>query len=156
MPSKLADFVEGTPGRFVPEEMRGELVEAEHLVRYWWAASVAEGRRVLDAGCGMGYGSELMAASGAASVDALDLAEPVVAAAQAATGSVRFRVGDVCELPFEDGVFDLVVCFEVIEHIEDQPRALDEMHRVLAPGGLIAVSSPNRGVYVPGNPHHVR
>lgn len=155
MPSELADFVEGTPGRFVPAEMRGELVEAEHLIRYWWAASLADGRRVLDAGCGMGYGSALLAARGAASVDAVDVAEPVVEAARAQGTPVRFAVGDVRSLPFPDDAFDLVVCFEVIEHIDDQARALDEFRRVLAPGGLLAVSSPNRDVYVPGNPHHV-
>jgi SAM-dependent methyltransferase len=68
---------------------------------------------------------------------------------------VRYETADVRELPFEDASFDLVVCFEVIEHIDGQEQALDELKRVLAPGGLLAISSPNPDVYVEGNPHHV-
>jgi SAM-dependent methyltransferase len=156
MTSDLADFIEGTPGRFVPDEMRGELVEAEHMIRYWSAAALAGGRRVLDAGCGLGYGSALLADRGAESVDAVDLSESAVEAARARFGDrARFAVGDVTSLPFEDDSFDLVVCFEVIEHIDEQEAALDELLRVMAPGGLLLVSSPNRDAYVPGNPHHV-
>lgn len=156
MTSNLADLIDGTPGRFVPDEMRGELVEAEHLLRYWAAASLAPGRRVLDAGCGVGYGAALIAEHGARSVDAVDVAEAVVEAARARfEDAAGFAVADVRALPFPDDSFDLVVCFEVIEHIEEQPRAFAEFHRVLAPGGVLAVSSPNRDVYVPGNPHHV-
>jgi SAM-dependent methyltransferase len=156
MSSQFADFVEGTPGRFVPSEMRGQLVEAEHLARYWWAATAAHGRRVLDAGCGMGYGAELMARAGATSVDAVDVAESVVEAARAAAeAAVTFAAADVRSLPFADDAFDLVVCFEVIEHIDGQEAALDELRRVTAPGGVLLISSPNREAYVPGNPHHV-
>lgn len=53
MAEDLADFVKGTPGRFVPDAMEGGLVEAEHLARYWFAAVLASGRRALDAGCGL-------------------------------------------------------------------------------------------------------
>jgi 2-polyprenyl-3-methyl-5-hydroxy-6-metoxy-1,4-benzoquinol methylase len=157
MSSDLADLIDGTPGRFLPDEMRGELVEAEHLCRYWWAAGLARDRRVLDAGCGIGYGAAIMSAAGAAQVDGVDIADEVVEAATAAAPEgVRFRTGDVRDLPFPDDSFDLVVCFEVIEHVEDQDRSLDELRRVLAPGGVLAISSPNPAVYVPGNPHHKR
>ena len=152
----LADHIDGTPGRFVPHEMKGELVEAEHLSRYWWASALAPGRRVLDAGCGMAYGSALMAEAGAAEVTGVDLAEDVIRAARAEVGdSIRLEAADVASLPFEDGAFDLVVCFEVIEHVPDQDRVLAELRRVLGRGGVLAISSPNRDAYVPGNPHHV-
>jgi SAM-dependent methyltransferase len=156
MATDLADLVDGTPGRYVPQEMEGELVEAEHLARYWWASGLAAGRRVLDAGCGLGYGSGMLAAGGAKEVTGVDLAEEVVAAARAAVPEARFETGDVRSLPFADDSFDLVVCFEVIEHVADQEATLDELRRVLAPGGALAISSPNREQYVPGNPHHVR
>lgn len=157
MTSDFADFVAGTPGRFVPTEMRGQIVEAEHLTRYWWAAGLAAGRRVLDAGCGMAYGANLMAEAGATEVVGVDLAESVIEAArEEAAAGVTLAVGDVRELPYEDGAFGLVACFEVIEHVEEQDAVLDELHRVLAPGGLLLISSPNRDAYVPGNPHHVR
>jgi SAM-dependent methyltransferase len=156
MSSDLADFVAGTPGRFVPDEMRGELVEVEHLVRYWWAARIARGRRTLDAGCGLGYGAAMLADAGARSVAAVDVGEAVVEAARARVPEgVTCHVGDIRELAFDDDAFELIVCFEVIEHVDEQDRALDELRRVLAPGGLLAISSPNREVYVPGNPHHV-
>jgi ubiquinone/menaquinone biosynthesis C-methylase UbiE len=156
MGTNLADLVDGVPGRFVPDEMRGQLVEAEHLTRYWWAADYVEGRRVLDAGCGIGYGAALMLAAGAGSVAGIDLAEDVVAAAAAAApAGVDFDTGDVRALPYGDDTFDVATCFEVIEHVDDQAATLAELARVLAPGGLLLLSSPNRDVYTPGNPHHV-
>jgi 2-polyprenyl-3-methyl-5-hydroxy-6-metoxy-1,4-benzoquinol methylase len=152
----LSHRIEDVPERFVPDEMAGELVEAEHLARYWWASALADGRRVLDAGCGMGYGTNLMAAAGATEAVGVDVAEGVVEAARArAADRARFEAADVRELPFEDGAFDLVVCFEVIEHIESPADTLRELARVLAPDGVLVVSSPNPDVYVPGNPHHV-
>lgn len=153
---ELAGYVEGTPERYVPQLMDGELVEAEHLGRYWWAAALAEGRSVLDAGCGLGYGSALLSDAGALHVAAVDVAAPVVEAARAATrAAVEFTVADVGELPFSSATFGLVVCFEVIEHVEDREKVLDELARVVADDGLVVVSSPNRDIYVPGNPHHV-
>ncbi|MBE2317421.1 class I SAM-dependent methyltransferase [Solirubrobacter sp. CPCC 204708] len=153
----LADFVNGTPGRFVPAQMRGELVEVQHLARYAWATALAPGRRVLDAGCGLGYGAAMLADAGAESVTAVDVAAEIVDVARDQAGDhVTFEVADLRSLPFGDAAFDLVVCFEVIEHIEEQETALDELRRVLAPGGVLVVSSPNPDVNVPGNPHHVR
>lgn len=144
------------PERFVPARMRGELVEAEHLARYWWAAQLADGRRALDAGCGLAYGAQLLRAAGALSVHGVDIGEATIEAARAACGDgVELVVGDLAELPFADRAFDLVVCFETIEHLHERERALDELARVLAPGGVLVLSSPNRLQYPAGNPHHV-
>jgi hypothetical protein len=66
-----------------------------------------------------------------------------------------FQVGDVQDMPFDEGSFDLVVCFEVLEHLEDPEPALTALKDVLREGGLLIVSSPNRGVYPPGNPYHL-
>jgi SAM-dependent methyltransferase len=157
MSEDLAEYVKGTPARFVPDEMRGELVEAEHLARYHWAAGLASARRVLDAGCGVGYGSVILAEGGALDVVGVDVAGAVVEAAKAAERpGLRFEQADVGSLPYPDDSFDAVVCFEVIEHVEDPEAVLRELARVLAPGGVIAISSPNRDAYVPGNPHHHR
>lgn len=136
--------------------MRGDLAEAEHLVRYAWAATLAAGKRVLDAGCGVGYGSAMLARAGAEEVVGVDVAEAVVEVAreQEAPG-INFTVGDVRDLDMEDDRFDLVVCFEVIEHITDGQRVIEELRRVLAPDGVLVISSPNRDAYVSGNPHHV-
>jgi O-antigen biosynthesis protein len=89
-------------------------------------------------------------------VTGIDLADDVVDAARAAVPEASFVTGDVRALPFADDSFDLAVCFEVIEHVDEQEATLDELRRVLAPGGVLVVSSPNREHYVPGNPHHRR
>jgi ubiquinone/menaquinone biosynthesis C-methylase UbiE len=144
------------PERFVPAASRGQLVEAEHLVRYWWAGRLAPGRRVLDAGCGMAYGSRMLAEAGAAHVTGVDRATSVLDAARAACPeSVELVTADLRELPFPDRSFDLVVCFEVVEHLDDPDAALRELERVIAADGVLLLSSPNRDVYEPGNPHHV-
>jgi SAM-dependent methyltransferase len=154
--SELSNRVAGVPERFEPASMRGELTEAEHLVRYSWAARLADGRRVLDAGCGLGYGSKMLLRAGAAEVVGVDIAEPVVEAASAAEEpGLTFQSADVAALHFEDGRFDLIVCLEVIEHVHEPQRVIGELARLLAPGGILVVSSPNRDAYVPGNPHHV-
>ncbi|MDX6555408.1 MAG: hypothetical protein QOD86_1603 [Miltoncostaeaceae bacterium] len=151
----MSELGERHPERFDPATMGGQMVEAEHVSRYLWAAPLAEGRRVLDAACGTGYGSAILAGAGAASVTAVDRSEEALRWARlAAKEGVRHERADLAALPFEDGAFDLVVCFEAIEHVDDQDRVLDELVRVLAPGGVLAISSPNRDVYMPGNPYH--
>jgi 2-polyprenyl-3-methyl-5-hydroxy-6-metoxy-1,4-benzoquinol methylase len=142
--------------RFVPGTADGELIEVEHLARYRWAGQLVAGRTVLDAGCGVGYGTAMLAGAGAREVVGLDLsADAVEAARRTAPANASFHVGDVHALPFDDGRFELVVCFEVIEHVESQDEVIGELARVLAPGGVLAISSPNRDVYPAGNPHHL-
>lgn len=144
------------PERFVPAAMRGQLVEAEHLVRYFWAAQLARGRRVLDAGCGTAYGTRMLAEAGAASVVGVDRAASVLDEVRAqCPANVELVDGDLRALPLDDRSFDLVVCFEVIEHLEDPDAALRELERVVSSDGLVLISSPNRDVYEPGNPHHL-
>src|SRR5436190_6144262 len=156
MAEELTNTVGGVPERFDPVEMRGDLVEAEHRTRYAWAAQVVSGKRVLDAGCGVGYGSSMLAEAGSAEVVGVDVAEAVLEVARMRMpANVELRTGDVRKLAFDDASFDVVVCFEVIEHIDRRDAMLGELRRVLAPGGVLLVSSPNRDVYVPGNPHHV-
>lgn len=146
---------DGVPERFVPETMRGQLIEAEHLSRYAWAAPLAQGRYVLDAGCGLAYGSAMLAEAGARAVTGVDRAEAILEAARARVGdTVRLQTADLLDLPFADGEFELVACFEVIEHVEDPLAVLDELRRVLTPDGLLAISSPNRNRSQGNNPHH--
>jgi SAM-dependent methyltransferase len=111
---------------------------------------------VLDAGCGVGYGTALLVRAGATAATGVDLDPDAVADAAREHGGVAdFVEGDLLALPFPNGAFDLVSCFEAIEHVADPHRALDELARVLAPGGLLLVSSPNRGLYPEGNPFHL-
>jgi 2-polyprenyl-3-methyl-5-hydroxy-6-metoxy-1,4-benzoquinol methylase len=143
------------PERFSPEDMSGQLLEAEHLARYRWASTLARGKRVLDAGCGTAYGSAMLGRGGAESVIGVDIAESVLQSVRPEMPeNVELIVGDLSDLDLEDGRFDLIVCFEVIEHFHDPQPVLDNLARVLASDGVLLVSSPNRGVYPEGNPFH--
>ena len=156
MDADLSDRIGQADERFVPGTADGELIEVEHFARYRWAAQLVAGHRVLDAGCGVGYGSAMLAEAGAAEVVGVDLSPKAVeAAGAAAPARASFTVGDVHALPFEAARFEVVVCFEVIEHVEGQDNVVAELARVLAPDGVLVISSPNRDVYPAGNPHHL-
>lgn len=131
------------------------LIEAEHRARYYWAAQAVQGKEVLDAACGLGYGCTTLAGAGAARVVGVDVDSDTVADARARTnGVVEFVEADIRALPFPDDSFDTITCFEAVEHLENPDDAFDEFARVLRPDGVLFVSSPNRDVYTPGNPHH--
>jgi len=151
-----------TGERFTPECERE--IAYEHWHRYALARPLAAGRRVLDAACGEGYGSALVAAAGAREVLGLDLGAEAVAHARARYGGrpgLRFEQADATALDaLPDASFDLVLSFETLEHVEAQERLLDGFARLLAPGGLLLVSTPDRRTYTDltgeVNPHHVR
>ena len=151
-----ADAATDHPERLDPRAEGGRLVAAEHLGRYWWAAAQVAEKTVLDAGCGIGYGTRLLAQGGAQRVTGVDIAADALREAEAQPlETAEYVEGDIQQLPFHDDSFDVVVCFEAIEHVPRPEEALDELARVLRPGGRLLVSSPNRGVYPPGNPHHI-
>ena len=144
------------PERFDPADSAGTLVAAEHVARYRAAAALAAGRRVLDAGCGTGYGTQMLVEARSQSVHGIDISAAAVSAStQLTAGAAEIVQGDVHQLPFDDASFDLVVCFEVIEHVDERDHVIAELRRVLTDDGLLVISTPNRDVYIPGNPHHV-
>jgi SAM-dependent methyltransferase len=149
MPRQTEDSL---PERFVPDEMRRQLAEAEHVARYTWAAGFCPGRRVLDAGCGSSRGSQLLADAGASEVIGVDVSEAVLELAVVeGAGGVSYEAGDLRSLAYADDSFDLVVCFGVIDWVDDAGRVLDELARVLRPEGLLLMSCGNRDRAVPGN-----
>jgi SAM-dependent methyltransferase len=148
-------MLESTGERLVPDRQRGQLVHAEHLARYFYAAPLARDRVVLDAACGEGYGTAILGAAGAASVVGVDVDEATVEHAHARHG-IDVRRADVADLPFDDGAFDLVVSFETIEHVAEPERALAEMRRVLRPEGTLVISTPNPAEYLVSSEFHVR
>jgi 2-polyprenyl-3-methyl-5-hydroxy-6-metoxy-1,4-benzoquinol methylase len=153
----MATDTEDPPERLDADENRGRLIVSEHRGRYLWGAQLAAGMRVLDAGCGTGYGLGILADAGAATVVGVDISELAVAQAAAANPDRRIELvrSDLRALPFPDREFDLVVCFEVIEHVQEREAILDELARVLSADGVLCISTPNSGVYPPGNPFHV-
>jgi SAM-dependent methyltransferase len=125
----------------------------EHIARYEFVATYAQGQDVVDCASGDGSCSMLMAQAGARSVRAFDVSETAVseAAAQNRHGSVEFAVADATALPAALGSADLFVSLETIEHLQDAHRFLAEVVRVLRPTGTFVCSTPDREVYSPGN-----
>ncbi|MGY6704693.1 class I SAM-dependent methyltransferase [Roseinatronobacter sp.] len=135
-----------------------------HIERYNVAASIIrEGDVVLDAACGLGYGSYLLHAVGRArKVVGIDLSRESIEYAKRQFVSdnqeVRFEVVDLGDrLPYEDNSFDVVASFETLEHLHDPEFFLDEVNRILRPGGRVIVSVPNDWTDETGNdpnPYH--
>lgn len=115
-----------------------------------WAGSHDSPRAVLDIGCGVGYFllevEERLGSPGCifAGIDVVPAR--VRSTLRRFGGRENFfaAVAFAEELPFEDGRFDLVLCTEVMEHIARPERAFQEIARVLGPGGVLCLSSPNR------------
>jgi SAM-dependent methyltransferase len=152
---------EFTGERLIPGKVNVDLLN-EHLARYMFAVRLAGGKRVLDAGCGAGYGAAELARV-AASVVGADIASDAVVFAreQYRNPNLNFEQASCTALPHPDGSFDLVVAFELIEHLADWRSFLQEVRRLLAPGGQFVVSTPNRLYYTESrgaqgaNPFHV-
>jgi len=135
-----------TGERFTPECVRE--IWYEHVHRYVFAESFVEGKRVLDAACGEGYGARRLA-SKARQVVGVDLSEQAVAHASARypVPNLTFQQADCSQLPFPSGHFDCIVSFETLEHLENQQEMVKEFRRVLAPDGFLVISSPDKAVY---------
>lgn len=154
-------MTEFTGERVIPGQVNDDLW-AEHVARYAFAARFASGRRALDAGCGTGYGVDELAGSAAWVVGA-DIAREAIdyARMHAALANSSYLQASATALPFSPGAFDLITAFEVIEHLGSWRDLLSEARRVLAPGGLFLVSTPNRLYYADSrrldgpNPYHV-
>lgn len=133
------------PGPLLPWIYRGTL--RQHVERYAFAAGLAHGMSVLDAACGAGYGAAMLGRA-AADVVGIDRDPSAVSHARSAyaAANVRFMEGDVSSLPFPDASFGMVVSFETIEHLPVDRIAvfLEECRRVLRPGGLLVLSTPDR------------
>lgn len=121
---------------------------ARHVAAYRLAAARCRGRRVLDAGCGEGYGVALLAAA-ARHAEGVELAGWVVEHARQSYPHLVFVEADVCALPHPSGAFDAVVSLQVIEHLWDVERFLRETARVLSPGGELLCATPNRLTFTP-------
>jgi ubiquinone/menaquinone biosynthesis C-methylase UbiE len=151
--------MEFTGERFVPQ-VHGT-IELEHMHRYLMACDLAAGKDVLDIACGEGYGTAMLARK-ARKVYGVDISNETVSHASAKYNApnISFTVGSCDSIPLPDHSIDIVVSFETIEHHDKHVEMMLEIKRVLRPGGVVIISSPDKQVYSLDanytNPFHVK
>jgi len=127
-----------------------DLERKDHIARYVFASRFAQNAIILDVGCGAAYGLDFLSKTSKLAVG--------VDASSTAVSFARHRYGrdfelcnqDACALAFQDEIFDVVISFEVIEHLKDVEIFLANVNRVLKPEGLFIVSTPNKIYMSPG------
>src|SRR5215207_4997163 len=115
-----------------------------HEAAYRFLAQWCVGATVLDAGCGEGYGAELLRAAGARWVLPLDYDPAVVSHVRRGYPAVSPVRANLVRLPCRDESVDVVAALQVVEHLWEQRRFVGECARVLRPGGMLLMSTPNR------------
>jgi len=129
-------------------------VEAEAEANHWWFVvrrqlfadiiaqlGLAMNARVLDIGTSTGTNLRLLRDLGYVNRVGLDMSDDAIRWC-AEKGFGKVEKGDACNLPFADGEFDLVLATDIIEHVDDDLRAISEIRRVLAPGGTAIITVP--------------
>jgi ubiquinone/menaquinone biosynthesis C-methylase UbiE len=133
----------------------------EHLHRYAIAMDYVKGKAVLDIACGEGYGSNLLSKN-AREVTGIDLDSKTInhASKKYSKNNLKFIQGKVEDIPAADSSFDVVISFETLEHTNEHEKIFQEIKRILKPGGLLIISTPEKKYYtdVPAsqNPFHVK
>ncbi len=150
-----------TGERCVPWADEPQMV-AEHLHRYYFSANLAKDKEVLDLASGEGYGSMILAEAASRVVGVeIDPLAVEHARRRYAAPNLTFEEGSALDLQsVPEASFDVVVCFELIEHLADHDRLMSEITRVLRHDGLLIMSTPDRRIYSEAsghvNPHHLR
>lgn len=149
-----------TGERFVPEEtLLNDEIGYEHLHRYHAATRLVKNKTVLDLACGEGYGSVLLATH-AAHVTGADIDQETIDWATAkylpSHSNLGFTQASATAIPFADNSFDVIISFETIEHLDEamQEQFMQEIKRVLRPGGLLVMSTPDKKNYTDRYEHH--
>ena len=132
---------------------------ARHDAAYRWITAnlqVGVTGRVLDAGCGEGYGAELLRLAGAGSVTGLDYEDTTLRHVRRAYPQLNVAQGNLVQTPFRSNAFRLVTSMQTIEHLWEQPRFVAECVRILEPHGTLVLSTPNLLTFPTGNWYHTR
>ena len=144
--------LEWTGERYLPyldPTIAGAEIHYEHLHRYAFATQFVKGKRVLDLACGEGYGS-FLCAKHAECVVGIDI-DPVAVHHASNTytlENLKFIQGSILDIPIkEENTFDVIICFEAIEHVTDHETLLSEIKRLLKKEGILIISSPNKSLY---------
>jgi len=137
-----------------------EFVTLAHAQRYRWVAPFVKNLCCLDAGCGSGYGTYYLADFGAKKVVGIDKSDRAINYAKKyyKRENLEYKVMSVCKLGFRDNLFDVVLSFDVLEHLKkmDQEKFLLEIRRVIKPNGILFIGCPNKKLSEGSNPFHLR
>lgn len=135
--------------RFIPSKSP-KRIEDDHIERYVFASKFIENKSVLDIACGVGYGTSLLAESRASFVLGVDICPSAISYAKTKykNNNVDFQTGDIGKFQTQTK-YDVVVCFETIEHVINFKLAVSNLYCLLKDGGILFISSPNRIVTSP-------
>jgi 2-polyprenyl-3-methyl-5-hydroxy-6-metoxy-1,4-benzoquinol methylase len=150
----------------IPGQSPQRMVD-DHMERYRFAAQFVNRKMVLDIACGAGYGTKFLAEAGALQAEGVDISAEVVDYAVChykTAENLSFLKGDICR--YNTAIpYDVITCFETIEHVADHRQALQNLYALLKSDGVLLISSPNRLITSPRaksvndkprNKHHVR
>jgi len=155
---KKTTNLEFTGERFIPNIPELKHLYQEHIIRYQFASQFVREKKVLDAGCGTGYGSFLILKQGATHVTGIDNSSEAIDFCKKhyRDKNLDFKIDDCTKCHLKDSSYDVVVSFEVIEHVSDANSCLSEMKRVMKKNGIFVVSTPNKLIYPEGNIFHTK
>lgn len=133
----------------IPEKSNSRVVN-DHIERYKFAAKYVKEKRVLDIACGVGYGSYLFSKSDAKEVVGVDISDKLISYAKKKykAKKLQFKIGNIVSFKSKT-LFDVIVCYETIEHIEMDEKAILNLVSLLVNDGLLIISSPNRNITSP-------
>jgi len=132
----------------------------EHIHRYFFASKFVKNKKVLDLACGEGYGVKILSKS-AKSVIGIEIDKKTTMHAKKKYRgkNIKFITSSITQIPIPGKhLFDVIVCFEAIEHIKEQKKIFEEVKRLLKKNGLFVISTPNKKIYTTeeknSNPFH--
>ncbi len=147
-----------TGERLIPEINKGTTFFYEHLARYLFVLQISKNKVILDAGCGCGYGSYIIAKYGhPKKVYAVDISKQAIEYAKNKyrSNDVFYKINNLEKLTLiKNNSIDIVMSFEVIEHLNNQEIFLNQVLRVLKSKGIFFSSTPNIFTHPKGNPFH--
>ena len=149
-----------TGERLIPQFNKGTAFYFEHLARYFFCCQFTKNKIVLDAGSGSGYGTYILATQGKAKqVTGIDLSETTInySIKEYSAKNNKFIIDDIEKLnTITDKSVDVLVNFEVIEHLDNPEKFLSQARRVINSKGMVIISTPNKLTYPPGNKYHIK
>ena len=134
---------------FIDPSVCGAEIHYEHLHRYAFASQYVKGKKVLDLASGEGFGSSILAQS-AQCVMGVDMDHETVLHASRTykSANISFIEGSILNIPIKGRkIFDVIICFEAIEHVGDHDSVLHEITRLLKDDGILIISTPNKKTY---------